>query len=73
MIKKWFSILEELSFKKEYLEYYIFLLEVANRKNFEVPHKLKYSLAIYCLELTKNIQQQYTRFIIYNKCCKSII
>jgi hypothetical protein len=62
-----------IAYKKEYLESYIFLLEQSNNQEFGIPLQLKYDLAIHILELTKNIQQQYTRFMIFNRSCKNII
>lgn len=32
-----------------------------------------YKLAADCLELTKHLGQQFSRFLIYNKACKAII
>lgn len=72
-LKRWFAVLSELPYRKEYLEYYVLLLEIVNQRQFGVPHRLKYALAIHCLELTRHVQQQYTRFVLYVKSCCAII
>jgi hypothetical protein len=71
-LRRWFAVLGELAYRKEFLEYYVLLLEVANRREFAVPHRLKYALALHCLELTRHVQQQYSRFVLYAKSCEAI-
>lgn len=73
LLKRWVAVLAELAFKKEYLDYYIFLLEVSNFRPFQTPHRLAYSLAIISLEIGRNVQQQYTRFALYIRACINII
>ena len=62
-----------MTFKKELLEYYVLLLNICSSDDEEVPQKISYSLAIHCLELSKNLQSQFSRFIIYNRACKIIL
>jgi hypothetical protein len=39
----------------------------------QISNKTRYLIAINFMEMTKNIQQQYSRFIIYNLSCKIIM
>ena len=73
LLKRWFAIVSELAYKKEYLECYMALLHAAGNPRYAVPHRLRYALAIFCLELTRNVQQQYTRFLLYNGCCRNMV
>jgi hypothetical protein len=39
----------------------------------EVPQRLAYDLAMHCLELSKHLQQQFSRFLIYARACQIIL
>ena len=73
LLKRWFATVLELPYKKEYLPYYIFLLEVVGRRDYCAPHRLRHALALHCLELTRHVQHQYTRFLLYQGCCRNMV
>ena len=73
LLKRWLGVTEQMAFKKEYLEFYVFLLNLCSSEEAEVPHKLAYALAIHCLELTRHLQQQFSRFLVYARSCQIIL
>lgn len=47
------------------------LLEVGEKGL--LPMKLRYLIALHSLELTRHIQQQFSRFVIYVRACRSLL
>lgn len=49
ILKRWAAVVFEIAFKKEYLEYYIFLLDICSAGSGGVPQRVAYAFAIHCL------------------------
>lgn len=73
IVKRWADALMELPFRKEYLEHYLFLLEMAAEGGTGVPRRLAYSLALHCLEAARPLQQQFSRLLVCLRGCRVVV
>jgi hypothetical protein len=73
LVKRWAAALVELPFRKEYLEHYLFLLELSGEPNTGVPQRTAYSLALHCLEVGRPLQQQFSRLLLCLRACRIIV
>lgn len=46
LIKKWTAVLADISYKKEYLEYFIALLDISANPAYGFPLKVKYHIGM---------------------------
>ncbi len=70
VLRKCSEVFAESVYRKEYIEYYIMLLRECS---VGAPLSLKYSIAFHMIEITKNIQQQFSRFVIYRYSCQLLL